>query len=164
MRKDARGLRNNNPLNIIKTGSKWKGLAPVQNDLRFCQFKEMKYGWRAAFYLLVLVYYRNYNLQTVQDIISKWAPAEDGNNVEVYCSRINSITGIYPSMLLGNPYINTGLWLQVAYAMACVENGKHEIDAMPMLQGWQMLVHDRAVDFAAVDKECVDELLKPDMV
>ena len=80
-----RGFRNNNPLNIRK-GSKWKGLSPVQADKSFCVFTEMRYGIRAAIYLL-LKYYNKYNLHTLYDIISRWAPQFE-NDTWNYCKII----------------------------------------------------------------------------
>ena len=44
-----RGIRNNNPLNIERSKSKWQGLAEHQRDPRFAQFKSMTWGIRAAF-------------------------------------------------------------------------------------------------------------------
>ena len=48
----ARGIRNNNPLNIRRSADKWQGLKAQQEDREFFQFSEMKWGWRAAFRLL----------------------------------------------------------------------------------------------------------------
>ena len=62
-----RGFRNNNPLNIRK-GSKWKGLSPNQGDKSFCVFISMRYGIRAAIYLL-LKYYKKYALHTLYEVI-----------------------------------------------------------------------------------------------
>lgn len=80
-----RGFRNNNPLNIRK-GSKWKGLSPVQSDKSFCVFTSMRYGIRAAIYL-ILKYYKVYELHTLYEIISRWAPATE-NNTYNYCSIV----------------------------------------------------------------------------
>ncbi len=44
-----RGIRNNNPLNIEHSQSKWQGMAVEQTDKRFVQFKSMTWGIRAAF-------------------------------------------------------------------------------------------------------------------
>ena len=33
-----RGIRNNNPLNIVQTNDKWQGLREKQYDKRFCEY------------------------------------------------------------------------------------------------------------------------------
>lgn len=121
----SRGFRNNNPLNIRK-GSKWKGLAAVQSDKSFCVFVEMLYGIRAAIYLL-LKYYKKYNLHTLYDIISRWAP-ECENDTWNYCKVVAT------EMKIPVKYIPTlDLDLSSDYdrlydllcAMIYVENGHH---------------------------------------
>lgn len=120
-----RGFRNNNPLNIRK-GSNWKGLALVQSDKSFCVFEEMRFGIRAALYLL-LKYYKKYNLHTLYDIISRWAPDFE-NDVWNYCKIVADV------MKIPHKYILTlDLCLLDDYnrlydllnAMIYVENGRH---------------------------------------
>ena len=67
-----RGIRNHNPLNIRRSKDQWKGMAEVQTDRAFVQFKSLEYGWRAAFYLLTRTYYHKYRLYTIRGIISRW--------------------------------------------------------------------------------------------
>ena len=75
-----RGIRNNNPLNIRRTGKdQWKGLSKTQSDRSFCQFETLEWGWRAAFYLLTRTYYHKYRLYTIRGIISRWAPLCENN-------------------------------------------------------------------------------------
>ena len=103
---EARGIRNNNPLNIRRSADKWQGqinaITPNPsfpegkghingNDSSprggregvFCQFESMAYGWRAAFRLLCHTYYGKYKLRTIRDIIYRWAPPTE-NNTEGY--------------------------------------------------------------------------------
>ena len=79
-----RGLRNNNPLNIEKTkgGNPWQGEIVPSKDSRFAQFTSMAYGYRAAFKLLNN-YQRNYGLDTIRKMISRWAPSNE-NHTEAY--------------------------------------------------------------------------------
>ena len=70
--KDTRGFRNNNPGNI-RHGSKWRGLAPNQNDTAFCTFINVEHGIRAIFKILN-TYEKKHNLVTVEDIINRYAP------------------------------------------------------------------------------------------
>lgn len=81
-----RGLRNNNPGNIRITKDKWKGLRPVQEDMEFFQFTEMKWGYRALIRTLQN-YRRRHGCQTIADFIRRWAP-EHENNTSGYISRV----------------------------------------------------------------------------
>lgn len=72
----TRGLRNNNPGNIRKSGDNWYGLAPKQTDSQFFQFSNAKYGIRALGKIL-LNYERLYYLDTVRKIITRWAPGHE---------------------------------------------------------------------------------------
>lgn len=125
MAKVPRGFRNNNPLNIRK-GSKWKGLSPVQSDKSFCVFTSLRYGIRAGIYCL-LVHYNRYNLHTIYDIISRWAPPCE-NDTWNYCKLVAL------QMRIPVKYICTlDLELSTDYtrlydlilAMIYVENGQH---------------------------------------
>lgn len=120
-----RGFRNNNPLNIRK-GSKWKGLSPVQGDKSFCVFSSMRYGIRAAIYLL-LKYYTKYNLHTLYDIISRWAPYCE-NDTWNYCKLVALELRIpmkyIPSLDLCLSTDSDRLY-DLLCAMIFVENGQH---------------------------------------
>lgn len=83
-----RGVRLNNPGNIRK-GEKWQGLSPEQPDSEFCSFITPSYGIRAMARLLIN-YQDKYNLRTITEIISKWAPtSENDTNAYIYfvCSK-----------------------------------------------------------------------------
>lgn len=120
-----RGFRNNNPLNIRK-GSKWKGLSPVQGDKSFCVFSSMRYGIRAAVYLL-LKYYNTYKLHTLYDIISRWAPQCE-NDTWNYCKLVAFELHIpmkyIPSLDLCLSIDSDRLY-DLLCAMIYVENGRH---------------------------------------
>lgn len=132
-----RGLRNNNPLNIRRTATQWKGLAPVQTDPDFCQFQTLEYGWRAAFRLLTRTYYARYGLDTIRKIIGRWAPPNE-NNTAAYIAAVSQITGIPPDEPLGPPQDHPARWLLLGAAMAQHENGPHQLDYLAMLRGWEM--------------------------
>jgi hypothetical protein len=85
----ARGIRNNNPTNIRK-GSDWKGLAEVQSDPAFCVFKHPKWGIR-AFCVLMENYDKNYGINTVRGIVSRFAPDFENDTtsyMEHICSQM----------------------------------------------------------------------------
>ena len=143
-----RGLRNNNPLNIRitpqqrKGQGRWKGMREVQNDIAFCQFDLMMWGWRAAFMLLTRNYYAVHHLHTIRQIISRWAPPQDNNNTEAYVERVARLMHYHPDRTLGIPSVEPARWMQLGLAMAIVENGTSELDYFAMLYGWSLCRDD----------------------
>ena len=95
--KTPRGMRNNNPLNIRHSTNRWQGMAEEQTDPDFVQFRSMTYGYRAAFKLLQS-YYRRFCKEgkpfTVRNIISRWAPPQDGNDTENYIRSVLLLGGL----------------------------------------------------------------------
>lgn len=94
-KKEPRGIRNNNPLNIRK-GNNWLGERPNQTDPAFEEFTSMEMGIRAGFKLL-----RNYitgmngkrePADTIEKIIRRWAP-ESENDTKAYIRTVCNITG-----------------------------------------------------------------------
>ena len=133
-----RGIRNHNPLNIRRSKDQWKGLAEVQTDRAFCQFKSLEYGWRAAFVLLTRTYYHKYRLYTIRDIVSRWAPETDHNDTAAYIANVSKLTGIGPDEPIGIPLERPARWMMLGAAMAVQENGTNVFDYFAMLRGWEM--------------------------
>ena len=120
-----RGFRNNNPLNIRK-GSKWKGLSPVQSDKSFCVFTSVRYGIRAAIFIL-FVHYKKYGLHTIYDIISRWAPPVENDTMN-YCKLVAQQMNIpekYIATLDLNLLNDYSRLYDLVCAMIYVENGQH---------------------------------------
>ena len=134
-----RGIRNCNPLNIRRSKDQWKGLAEVQTDRAFCQFKTLEYGWRAAFVLLTRTYYHKYRLYTIRDIVSRWAPEADHNDTAAYIANVSKLTGIGPDEPLGIPSERPARWMMLGAAMAVQENGTNVFDYFTMLRGWNLI-------------------------
>lgn len=68
----SRGSKNNNPLNLVHDPSnRWVGL--TGHDGRFCCFDSVQHGFRAAFIVLHR-YMVEHGLDTVEKIITRWAP------------------------------------------------------------------------------------------
>lgn len=90
-----RGIRNNNPGNI-RWGENWKGLAPdgKSKDKSFCVFEEPKWGIRALCKVLI-TYNRRYGLDTVQEIISRFAPTSE-NDTKAYMNHVAKLLGVRP--------------------------------------------------------------------
>lgn len=89
----TRGIRNNNPLNIRHSSSKWQGMARRQSDRAFVQFTNRKYGYRAAF-VLIRSYIGLHHANTIGKIIARWAPSSDGNNTQAYILFVSQTSGI----------------------------------------------------------------------
>ncbi|HCR3230039.1 TPA: structural protein [Morganella morganii] len=93
----SRGIRNNNPGNIdYHPANNWKGQLPHDNAIepRFCRFSAPEYGIRAIMALL-RNYQRKYRLNTVADLISRWAPSNE-NNTNAYVSGVSKALGVSP--------------------------------------------------------------------
>ena len=122
----ARGLNNNNPLNIIKSGDVFQGEITPTTDKRFKQFKSMDWGYRAAFVTLG-TYLTKYGRNTIEKIVGSWAPKEDGNDPETYIGWVVKWSEVPRDRVLtaasGDDYI------QIVAAMSRVENGKPAVMA-----------------------------------
>lgn len=126
-RKQPRGIRNNNPLNI-RHGCDWKGLRKEQTDKSFAQFESMAYGLRAALILL-----RNYisgwnghrhPVNTIEAIINRWAPPSE-NATSKYVDFVCTNAGLHPKekilfrerskvvdLLRSMAFVESGVWLE----------------------------------------------------
>ncbi|MBQ9231307.1 MAG: structural protein P5 [Prevotella sp.] len=121
--KQARGLRNNNPLNIIKSKNQvWLGQTNLGGETRFCQFVSAQYGFRAALKLL-RTYYTKYGCTTIRQIICRWAP-ETENQVEAYIKTVCKLTHLSADAPLPPMKAETRIvWCDLVLAMASVECG-----------------------------------------
>lgn len=90
-----RGIRNNNPGNVEK-GAQWQGLAEDQSqDDRFAVFSDAVWGIRAMARILD-TYRQEHDLQSVAEIIRRWAPATE-NNTREYAEHVAERVGVAPS-------------------------------------------------------------------
>ena len=125
---NSRGWRNNNPLNIRKSKAEWKGLSPEQNDKAFCQFISMAYGYRAAIKTLQTYHDRfakHGRPFTIENIVSTWAPASDGNNPDGYAAKVAIWSGIDRQQVLPPPNTQRAvrIFCRIMAAMTRVECG-----------------------------------------
>lgn len=122
-KKEPRGIRNNNPLNIRK-GSSWKGEKLVQTDQAFEEFVSMEWGIRAGI-KLIKNHITGFNgkrppANTIKKLISVWAPVTE-NNTEAYIRTVCDQTAIGRNDLLhANDRRSI---IAIARAMAFVECG-----------------------------------------
>jgi len=100
-----RGLRNNNPLNIRHSASRWQGARVEQTDKAFVQFSSMTMGYRAAWRILE-TYYKHFEAQhkpfTPRNIIYRWAPPNE-NDSEAYLRRVCQLTNLAGNEALVRP-------------------------------------------------------------
>ena len=143
----TRGQRNNNPLNIRHGKSRWEGRTRVQTDAEFVTFVSMAYGYRAAWKLMET--YRLRLMQagmsyTLENIIHRWAPPEDGNDTRAYLRTVirlldYKVAGRQP---LPSPASKEGhrVFARILMAMTCVECGikLDEVDRESIEHGWRM--------------------------
>lgn len=127
--KEPRGIRNCNPLNIERNNIRWQGMMPNSGDKRFCRFIQPRYGWRAAFIILMKAY-KERGWDTVEKVIEHWAPSCE-NDTEAYIQVVCRRTYFSRTKHLeGEDY------KRLAIAMAYHENGKYYADEID--QGYQM--------------------------
>ena len=143
----TRGIRNNNPLNIRRGTSRWVGRRAQVTDKEFEEFTSMAFGYRAAWKLM-----ETYRLRlrqagksyTLENIIHRWAPPEDGNDTTAYIRTVirlldYKVAGRQP---LPSPSTREGhrVFAKIIAAMTCVECGltMSEVDKESIEQGWTM--------------------------
>lgn len=123
-KKEPRGLRNNNPLNIRYVAkNRWQGRVPaaLRKDEDFEEFIALYWGFRAAF-ILIFNYMSKYGKDTIEEIISTWAPASDGNATGWYIEEVAERIGIPSDEHIS--FRNGKIMMQLVQEMARVECGK----------------------------------------
>lgn len=127
-----RGIRNNNPGNLVLTGTPWRGKRQNQTDGRFIQFETPVYGIRAMSRVLD-TYREQYGLNTVAEIIGRWAP-EHENDTGAYANFVASRMGIEP-----NQYFpaTDSMKLHLVTAIILFENGSVPYSTATVMSGIQ---------------------------
>lgn len=117
--KQPRGLRNCNPGNIRLSKDKWLGLRIEQTDGSFFQFETMAYGYRALM-RTIQTYRRKHGLQTIADLIGRWAPSHENNTssyITAVCQKMQVPTTFVPDV------DDKDTMCALAAAISEVENG-----------------------------------------
>lgn len=86
-----RGERNHNPLDLEDFGIPWEGL--TGRDGPYCVFIDDLRGIRAAARDLHTKWGKD-GLRTFSDIVPKFAPSTDHNDVPAYVEHLTELTGI----------------------------------------------------------------------
>lgn len=121
-RKDlSRGVRNNNPGNLVITSSAWIGkIAKSGNtDGRFEQFTEVKYGIRAMIIDIIGDIGKGKN--TIRKLISEYAPSFE-NDTNKYVNVVASAVGMNPDKVISE--VDFLFLHKVSRAIITHENGK----------------------------------------
>lgn len=127
----ARGIRNNNPLNIIHSQSHWLGQSTTQTDPNFVQFQSMEWGIRAA--VRILKTYQRKGWKTIADIVSHWCP---DHTAESYIKNVSRLTGMPWNQVID---INSETQvISLLDAMIKVECAGYEVDKDILVTGYRM--------------------------
>jgi hypothetical protein len=102
-KQQPRGIRRNNPGNI-EWGDPWQGLANKADYPadRFAAFVSPVYGIRALARTLITYYDKRRandgsKIDSLQEIVERWAPAADNNDVDAYARQLAALLpGIGP--------------------------------------------------------------------
>lgn len=129
-----RGIRNNNPTNLILTKINWVGKIPneLNSDGKFEQFKEMKLGVRAGMMDILNDYAEGTN--TIRKLITELAPPTE-NNTENYIKIIAKKTGLNPDKIINLTERN---FLNLMNAIIEVEQG-FTLDPSYIMNGYNLL-------------------------
>lgn len=116
-----RGIRNNNPGNLIITGNAWLNKVPAaQNtDGHFEQFFYLEYGIRAMAYDITGDVSRGLN--TLTKLITAYAPPSE-NNTAAYIINVSGASGIAPD---ANLVLSYDALKAIIRAKIAVENGSN---------------------------------------
>lgn len=114
-----RGERNNNPGNLNFAGQ--AGATLERPGGRFAKFETAYDGLLALSRQLIL--YSRRGINTVEKIISTWAPASDNNNTSTYIQTISQRLGVNPraALNMGDPHTLSALM----NSMISYENGRN---------------------------------------
>lgn len=116
---NIRGIKNNNPGNIVKSNTSWQGKVPLEQntDKRFEQFISMEYGIRALMKNVITWVNRGEN--TIEKLIHKWAPTFE-NNTKKYIEKVSKDVSLSPKEIIP---LNEKMLIALAISIAQMENG-----------------------------------------
>lgn len=96
-----RGIRNNNPGNIREgqgDNTRWQGERATDDDAAFEEFDTPEDGIRAMA-VIIKNYRRLYGINTLADIITRWAPGHE-NDVPAYINSVAKRSGLVPFQVI----------------------------------------------------------------
>ena len=114
---NARGIRNNNPFNLVQTSINWQGKV-YPEDPRFETFANIAFGIRAGLLDLYNDWSRK-GLKSISALITEFAPPFE-NDTAGYIRFVERSTGIPKNAPLQLPDL-----IKVAQAIIILENGQN---------------------------------------
>lgn len=90
--RETRGEKNNNPSNVRATATHWQGERASSTDSAFEQFDTVEQGIRAGA-IVFLTYQRKHGLETVRELIHRWAPPVE-NDTDSYVNAVANEMGV----------------------------------------------------------------------
>lgn len=114
-----RGIRNNNPGNLIRTASDWIGKVPFaqSTDSQFEQFTHVEYGLRAMAYDIIGDISKGKN--TLTALITEYAPPSE-NDTAAYINSVSNQTGVGANDTIP---LSVDTLVAIMQAKIVVENG-----------------------------------------
>lgn len=128
--KGVRGVRNNNPGNLVASNQGWDG--ELTSDGKFSRFDTPEHGIRALAKNM-RTYQNKHDLNTVSQMISKFAPPEDHNDTATYIKAVAGMMGVDP-----NQHIDTsdvGTLTKLVNSIITVENGSNPYTSQQINDG-----------------------------
>jgi hypothetical protein len=142
----ARGLRNNNPFNMVKTSIKWQGKVNG-TDPRFETFATVEEGIRAGIIDIVGDMAKK-GQNTLTKLFEAFAPRFE-NDTTAYINYVSQVSGIAPNApLLINNQIDAGSLAKIVQGIINKENGTQAakvITPQILLSGVNMAVNSSAI-------------------
>ena len=142
----SRGIRNNNPGNLVLTNIAWLGKISGKNntDGKFEQFETMEYGIRAMFRDLINDIKKGKN--TVRKLINEYAPPSE-NNTAQYIKDVCQSIGVKPDDKITS--INQDFLLKLGKAIIRKENGSDAslVTDSQIIKGMKMIGDVSTNDF-----------------
>lgn len=132
----SRGLRNNNPGNIRRSGVRYQGEVESA-DTDFKRFATPAWGYRAVF-MLLHTYAIRHRLNTIRTMIYRYAPPSE-NQTDKYVEFVASRSGIGADERLDT--LSRTQMIPVVSALSRMENG---VDALAedVEAGWALFRKD----------------------
>ncbi len=128
----VRGLRNNNPGNLVTSDVIYDGEIRPSQDRVFRQFKTMAYGYRAMF--MLMAHYLKKGIDTIEKIITTYSPPHE-NPTAAYINQVSRATGIPKDRKLEKT--NGADFFKIVLAISHVENGVKAVES-DVLAGYKL--------------------------
>lgn len=120
---DVRGVKNNNPGNIVISKTRWLGKRTLADntDFRFEQFDTMENGARAHLKNLIF-YIRNLKVNKLYNILAMWS----SDNPPLYLKVVIEQMAIHGYTVASDTIVpvNREFLAALGYSMAFMENGR----------------------------------------